>query len=266
MRTFFQKKRDFNVPYAFWQKGHGSVYSIIGTERGGEKLKPKSDAKKMKEGRCLGAGDRYVGFIRANEIGSIGTSTEIHDPISCRTVDVLSMGEKEFFWIMRYRDDVVRIQEQMVLSSETVRKICEEHGFRIPRNRLTTDSLITFRDGSRVAYSIKSGSDDFNPDSPKYRDLLIRQYIELEYWKQYGVDFKIVLRENLNGILAANIANCMAYYDPDHVVGEEAMLKYLVAHKVVKIPMDRGIVRFASLVRGNEEKIREAYRRFTNGG
>lgn len=228
-------------------------------------MKRKSDKKKLAEGRCLGGGDQYVGFIKANEIGSIGTSTEIHDPISGRTVDVLSMGEKEFFWIMRYRDDVVRIQEQMVLSSETVRKICEEHGFRIPRNRLSTDSLITFCDGSRIAYSIKSGINEFNPQSPNYNDLLIRQYIELEYWKRYNVKFQIVLRENLNGVLAANIANCMAYYALAHVENEETMLKYLVAHKAVSIPMDREIVRFASLVKGNEEKIREVFRRYSDG-
>lgn len=228
-------------------------------------MKQKSDTKKLQEGRCLGAGNQYIGFIKANEARSIGTSTEIHDPISGRTVDVLSMGEKEFFWIMRYRDDVVRIQEQMVLSSETVRKICEEHGFRIPRNRLTTDSLITFRDGSRVAYSIKSGINEFNPQSPNYNDLLIRQYIELEYWKRYNVKFQIVLRENLNGILAANIANCMAYYDLAHVENEEAMLKYLVAHKAISIPLDKGIVQFATLARGNEDQIREAFRRYRDG-
>lgn len=228
-------------------------------------MKQKSDGKKLQEGRCLGAGDRYVGFIKANEIGSIGTSTAVYDPIADRTVDTLSMGEKEFFWIMRYRDDVELIQEQMMLSSDTVRKICEEHGFRAPRNVLSTDFLITFRDGSRVAYSIKSGSDDFNPDSPKYGKLLIRQYIELEYWKRYGVNFKIVLRENLNKTLAVNVEHCMAYYDPAHVVGEEAMLKYLVAHKAVSVPMDREIVRFASIVKGNEEKIREAYRRYRDG-
>ena len=96
--------------------------------------------------------------------------------------------------------------------------------------------------------------------------LLIRQYVELEYGKRYGVDFRSVLRENLNKTLAVNIEHCMAYYDPAHVENEEAMLKYLVAHKAVSVPMDREIIRFASLVRGNEEKIREAYRRFTNGG
>ena len=228
-------------------------------------MKQKSDAKKMQDGRCLGTGDLYVGFIKANEIGSIGTSTAVYDPIAERTVDTLSMGEKEFFWIMRFRDDVEQIQEQMMLSSETVRNICEEHGFRIPRNVLSTDFLITFRNGSRIAYSIKSGAEEFNPDSPKYQTLLVRQYIEMEYWKRYGIDFRIVLRENLNKTLAVSIEHCMAYYDPAHVQGEEAMLKYLVAHKAVSVPMDREILRFAGLVRGNEEKIRETYRRYRDG-
>ena len=228
-------------------------------------MKQKSDAKKRQEGRCLGTGNLYVGFIKANEIGSIGTSTAIYDPIAERTVDTLSMGEKEFFWIMRFRDDVAQIQEQMMLSSDTVRKICEEHGFRIPRNRLSTDFLITFRNGSRIAYSIKSGAEEFNPESPKYQTLLVRQYIEMEYWKRYGIDFRIVLRENLNKTLAVNIEHCMAYYDSAHVTGTETMLKYLVAHKAVSIPMDGEIVRFASLVRGNEENIRETYRRYRDG-
>ena len=59
-------------------------------------MKQKSDAKKRQEGRCLGTGNLYVGFIKANEIGSIGASTAIYDPIAERTVDTLSMGEKEF--------------------------------------------------------------------------------------------------------------------------------------------------------------------------
>ena len=96
-------------------------------------MKQKSDAKKRQEGRCLGTGNLYVGFIKANEIGSIGTSTAIYDPIAERTVDT------------------------------------------------------------------------------------------------------------------------------------ETMLKYLVAHKAVSIPMDGEIVRFASLVRGNEENIRETYRRYRDG-
>ena len=57
----------------------------------------------------------------------------------------------------------------------------------------------------------------------------------------------------------------MAYYDAAHVQSEETMLKYLVAHKAVSVPMDREIMRFAGLVRGNEQNIRETYRRYRDG-
>lgn len=228
-------------------------------------MKQKSDAKKIQEGRCLGTDDLYVGFIKANEIGSIGTSTAVYDPIAERTVDTLSMGEKEFFWIMRFRDDVEQIQEQMMLSSETVRNICKEHGFRIPRNVLSTDFLITFRDGSRIAYSIKSGADDFNPDSPKYQSLLVRQYIEMEYWKRYAIDFRIVLRENRIKRSRLTLSTAWLITIRHMCRAWKPCLKYLVAHKAVSVPMDREIIRFAGLVKGNEEKVRESFRRYRDG-
>ena len=229
-------------------------------------MKQKSDKKKIFEGRCLGEGSDYIGFIKANEAKSIGTSCMIYDPIDGRTVDVLSMGEKEFFYIMRFRDDVKTIREQMRMDSETVRNICTEHGFRIPRNVLTTDFLITFRDGKSTAYSIKAGMKEFDPKSPGYEKLLIRQYIELEYWKRYNTDFRIVLRERLNRTFAINIEHCLSYYDPARVADEESMLKCLVAHKVVKIPMEKEIVRYASLAKGHETEIRTLYERWLKNG
>lgn len=51
----------------------------------------KSDKSKLREGRCIGEGKGYIGFIKANEASSIGTSCMIYDPIEKRTVDVLSM-------------------------------------------------------------------------------------------------------------------------------------------------------------------------------
>lgn len=229
-------------------------------------MKQKSDKKKILEGRCLGEGSDYIGFFKANEAKSIGTSCMIYDPIAGRTVDALSMGEKEFFYIMRYRDDVETIREQMRMDSETVRCICVKHGFRIPRNVLSTDFLITFRDGSMTAYSIKAGMKEFDPGSPGYKKLLIRQYIELEYWKQYGADFQIVLRERLNRTLAVNVEHCFSFYDPACVTDEESMLKCLVAHKVVRVPMEKEIVRYASLVKGHEPEIRTLFERWRKNG
>ena len=230
-------------------------------------MRQKSDKKKLAEGRCLGVGSDYVGFIRANEEKSTGTATEIYDPIADRTVDVLSMGEKYFFWIMRYRDDVKEIREQMVLNPDTVRKICEAKEFRVPIKCLTTDFLVTYKDGSSVAYSVKSDRKVLDKDTYRnpgsYEELLIRQYIEKCYWEQHGVDFRIVFSNELNTVMAQNVAACMLFYDRKYVTDTETKLKYLIAHKKIQIPMEQEILNFAGLAEAARDKLEELY---TKGG
>ena len=229
-------------------------------------MKMKNDKTKLAEKRCLGEGPDYIGYLKANEAKSTGSACMIYDPIAGRTVDTLSKGEQDFFFIMRYRDDVAVIQEQMRMSQDVVKRICEEHGFRTPRRILSTDFLITFQNGNREAYSIKLKREEFNPNALKYKDrpelyerLLIRQYIEKEYWNRYGIPFRIVFSEELNKILAANIRQCLAMYNENFVSNEESMLRYLVAHKVVRIPMDTEKLRFPLLAKGHEAEIRRLY-------
>ncbi len=208
-----------------------------------------------------------MGFIRANEAKSTGTATEIYDPIADRMVDVLSMGEKYFFWIMRYRDDVKEIREQMVLNPDTVRKICEANEFRVPIKCLTTDFLVTYKDGSSVAYSVKSDRKVLDKDTYRnpgsYEELLIRQYIEKCYWEQHGVDFRIVFSNELNTVMAQNVAACMLFYDRKYVTDTETKLKYLIAHKKIQIPMEQEILNFAGLAEAARDKLEELY---TKGG
>ena len=60
----------------------------------------------LAEKRCLGEGPDYTGFILARESGSIGTAVSVYDPIAGRKVELLSQGEAELFWIIRFRDGV----------------------------------------------------------------------------------------------------------------------------------------------------------------
>ena len=232
-------------------------------------MRQKSDKKKLLEGRCLGSGSDYVGFLKANEAKSIGTAGMIYDPIANRTVDVLSMGEKEFFYIKRFEDDVKTIQEQMLMAKPVVEKICEKYDFRVPQHVLSTDFLITYTDGNRIAYSVKSDRRVFDPESPenrkhpkRYERLLIRQFIEKEYWKMHGIGYQIVFRDELNQTLARNAAACLAFYDPIHAMDEEAMLKCLLVRKVIRMPMDQELICFAKVVKGQEKRIREIFERW----
>ena len=224
-------------------------------------MRQKSDRKKILEGRCLGEGSDYVGFIKANEGKSIGTAVEIYDPISDRTVDVLSTNEKNFFWILRFRDDVSEIREQMIMNPDVVREICKENGFRVPTKCLSTDFLVTYADGSMTAYSVKGDRSIFDPENAKderkrknYEHLLVRQYIEKEYWSRHGVKFRVVFGQELNKVLAQNIETCMAFYQPWYVSDEESRLKYLIAHKEIRIDMETEILKFAVLAKRDDLK------------
>lgn len=238
-------------------------YALLKKEKRERKImRQKSDKKKLQEGRCLGDKAQYVGFIKANEAKSIGTATEIYDPVSERMVDVLSMGEKKFFWILRYQDDVAEIREQMLMNAAVVKKICEEHGFPVPKRILSTDFFVTYADGSSIAYSIKSDRSVFDKAAVEnrryrmaYEKLLIRQYIEKEYWKQHGAAFRIVFGNELNSALARNIEACMAFYDHRYVTDDESLLKYLIAHKEIRIPLDKEILNFVKLAKEREKEL-----------
>lgn len=231
-------------------------------------MKMKSDKAKLKEKRCLGEGPDYVGFIKANEAKSIGTATEIYDPIAERTVDVLSINEKWFYWITRYRDDVKEIQEQMVLNPKVVKEICEEHGFPIPTRCLSTDFLVNYTDGTSTAYSIKTDRQIFDKENMRYKkrnsayeNFLIRQFIEKEYWRRHGIIFRIIFGNELNTVLARNIRTCMGFYDRKYVTDTESQLKYLLAHKYIQIEMDKEPLNFVRLAKDMRDTIEYLYAR-----
>ena len=228
----------------------------------------KSDKSKLREGRCIGEGKDYVGYIKANEQSSIGTSGIIYDPIAGRTVHVLSMGEREFFYTMRLNDEVISIEEQMMMSSDLVREICIKHGYRIPNHILSIDFLITFTDGSRKAYSVKADRSELDKNSRKYRNAplayqkaMIRHHIEQEYWRMQGVDFKFVFRSELNKAFAYNVQQVLMFYDERSVTCEAHMYMWLVAHKIIKIDLSDSIICFPKLVCGMEDKVRDLFER-----
>ena len=233
----------------------------------------KSDKSKLREGRCIGEGKDYVGFIKANEASSIGTSCMIYDPIEKRTVDVLSMGERDFFYTMRLRDDVTSIREQVMLDPVTVTGICIKNGYRIPKHVLSTDFIVTFADGTETAYSIKADRSEIDKDSRKYRNsprayekAMIRHHIEQLYWRGFGAGFRFVFRNEIDQTLVLNTAQVLMFYDAKNVSCEAHMYMWLVAHKIIRIDLSDHIIRFPELVRGSEDKVRELYERSVSHG
>lgn len=225
-------------------------------------MRQKSDKKKLLEGRCLGSGSDYVGFIKANEFKNRSSASQLYDPIADRTVDVLSAGERIFFWIKRYDETTKGIYEQYALNKESINEICDDFGFRRPIHILTTDFLIEKTDGSMEAFSIKENRAVFDPETTlnqanrtKYEKLIVRQRIEKEYWDRMGVPFHIVFREELDSAYAKNIETCMAFYRGEYVTDAVSKLKFLIAHHLIDVVLEKAFVNFSKLAEKKSDEI-----------
>lgn len=232
-------------------------------------MKEKSSINKILEGRCLGSESEYVGMKKANESHSTATAVEIYDPIADRTVDVLSMGEMNFFWQTRFDDNVDQIKEQIYLQPEIVTQIATELNIMAPVEVLTTDFLVIYKDGSKKAYSIKYSRKEFDKETCKnerlWRKNMRRQMLEKAYWNSFGIEWKIVFSEELNYKRSTNIQAVMKCYDRKSVSTPDQMYRYLIAHKYILVDMEEYIP-FAQIAGMYEAEITELYEEVTGHG
>lgn len=230
----------------------------------------KSTKNKIAEGRCTGIGPDYVPFYTANEARSIGTASLIPDPFEGRMVSVLSTTEADFYYVTRWDEQVEHIREQYLLNTEYVNEVRRSLGLKPVSSETcyTTDFLIDYKDGSQHAYSIKWKADEFNQDSLRYQgrknryaQLIERQNIERLYWESQNVGFSIVTNEDINHVLAKNVAYVMGFYDDLFITTTEQKLMYLIAHKIISVPMDRFKLNPRELVQRMDFDIDAVYER-----
>lgn len=212
-----------------------------------------SRKSKIREKRGEGTGASYRPWIKARELNSIGVTCNIVDWKHGRTVELLSQGEAWLYYLLRWRDDVVDIREQFPLDLDETNIIADNVGImRVNQgtDNMTTDLLVSFRDGSMMAYSMKSSRKEM--DSPR---MIEKLWIEKMYWKTHGIQWKQVYKEDLNPTLVNNIRLCVEYYDKSRVFDETSMLKHLIATKKITVDMEHGILDFGSLVKIYREDI-----------
>ncbi|MCB7319892.1 TnsA endonuclease N-terminal domain-containing protein [Lacrimispora sp. 210928-DFI.3.58] len=231
-------------------------------------MRQKSDKSKYNENRCVDKGKDYKPWIKTNEAKSTATAAMIPIPDG-RSVSTLSGGERNFFYIMYFRDDVKEIEEQRALDMNIIGDICKDNGFKKPSRTITTDFLITFTDRHKVAYSLKYSRDilketsgEYKLSSRAYQRLLERQVMEMEYWKRLDVGFKLVFGNELDKNYAENIQTVMRFWKLDDIdtTNAEDVLKYLVAHKLYPLDLEHKIVHFAAVAREREKEIWEVFR------
>lgn len=210
-------------------------------------MKRVSYKTKKKQERGQGRGSNYIPYEKASEFNSTGTCSNIIDWKTGRHMELLSQGELAVFFLLRWDDNVLEIREQFPLDMEKVWRIADEEGIRISKNlnnRMTTDFLITLKDGSNKVYSVK--------DSKKVLDnkrIVEKLYLEKKYWEQEGVSYKLVFKEELNMTLVNNLRLVMEYYDEHKVHDAVSLIKHKIANKKLVIDIENEVLDFSNLTK-----------------
>lgn len=169
----------------------------------------------------------YKPHIKTSQFNSIGTTTVITDWKTGRGVHCLSQGEALWYYILRWDDENINIQEQFPLNMKKINKIFEQLGLSKIKNSkfiMTTDFLVTKRDGSKIAYSVKN-------DRKLNRRTLELLTVEKIYWMTQNIQYKLLFKEDVNRILSDNIRLIVEFYNPERVVDDVSKAKHLLAIK-----------------------------------
>ncbi len=196
--------------------------------------------------RGTGEGATYKPWILTREINSWGTTANIIDWKHGRSVQLLSAGEEMYYYYLRWDDSVLDIREQFPLDLEATKKIAAQCGIRHPKGTMTTDLLVTYPKGKYVAYSVKASRKDVDYELGKTESeikLAIRTaeklFIEKYYWNELGVEWKLVLKEDLNPVYIDNIRRVVVYYDESRVHDDVSRVKHLIATKQIEVDMNK---------------------------
>lgn len=251
---------------------------------GRRKLEKLDDFKRaLKQGFGLGAGANYVPWVRVQDVKSHGHSGKIEGIKTGRPHHTLSEQESCFFYLAEFSGSVIDIREQfpllpLPLSLEISQLLATEHP-KHPSTKdpiiMTTDFLLTCRNGSRVWYEAVSVK-----PSDKLSDSRTAEKLDIErvWWELLGIPFHIFFASETNQIKSKNVQwitdpKRKQYPSPSNEIREKAkslltmgtmqisdicntfvheidishddaltLLKFLLADKEVKVDLSRPIV------------------------
>lgn len=159
--------------------------------------------KDLKNGVSQGTGASYVPGISIHDFPSRGISSRIYGFTTNRIHHCLSRNEEYYFIILDHDPDVLDIREQFWLRLSETLEIASRLNIRHPRqgnfpSPISTDFVITCRDGIH-ARTVKESKELKNPR------VLEKFSIEFQYWKEKGIDWKVITENEINRDLARNL-------------------------------------------------------------
>lgn len=188
---------------------------------------------KLKEGRGSGTGAGYKPWIRIGELNSKGTCALVTDWKHGRAIHCLSQAEVMAYCVLRWNYDNIDIREQYPLNNVATKSIAHELG--IPhvvgsKGVYTTDFLVTKKDGTFEAYSVKSSR---NLSKRELRTMAVEE----KYWQERNVRFSVLYKDDININLYSNIRLMVPYYHEENVYDKITGFRHKVAVKEVFLDM-----------------------------
>lgn len=173
-------------------------------------------ARFVKEGRGQGEGMDYKPWLTVHDLSSNGRVSRMLGRCNRRVHHLFSDIERSAFLDYDWRNDVVDIREQFPLRRDTTRLIAAEMGVRHPRDPgtgvdvvMTTDLVVTFRDGSVRPIACKSSNELGEARTAEKLD------IERRYWTLLGRDWKLWTEKSTSPVRTGNLAYLHEYLDAD---------------------------------------------------
>ncbi|MFV7441026.1 endonuclease [Pseudomonas putida] len=209
--------------------------------------------KKIQSGRGNGVRDSYKPWIQVWDIKSKGVSHMIAGVKIHRTHHLLSNAERDYLTILEHDASIIDIREQYpLLTQAETQAIASSINCRHPVYPgtqtpvvMTTDFLITFVDTSGearlAARSVKYRKELEQADLHARNRIAEKLAIEKKYWSIRGVDWKLVLHENLPKTKIANLRILRTYASIHPSLPTEKnidnLLEYIEGTKTDQIPL-----------------------------
>ena len=157
----------------------------------------------LKSGVSQGTGADYIPGISVHDFPSRGIVARISGRKTGRIHHLLSHWEEYYFYLLDTDPDVLDIQEQFWLRLSETLDIASRFNILHPQqgsffSPLSTDFLIFRQDGIQ-ARTIKETRELSNPR------VLEKFSIECQYWKERGIDWKVVTEKEINLIRSRNL-------------------------------------------------------------
>lgn len=170
----------------------------------------KDYSKDVKRGRGKGSQEDYNPYFTVNDVPSQALRTRVPLLRFNRIMHVLSHSELIALLLLDWNDSVVEIHEQVALDPVDTIPICAVHKIRHPgihglETVMTTDFVATYCNRSdcwAVAYQVKATRGE--AEQPRTAEKL---FIEEEYWKAKGVQWKLLIATDFNPILSNNLCD-----------------------------------------------------------